>query len=226
MKRQNSVEMQLLEKEIRARLQTMDRLTTAVLRAVRREFSRRLTKAAPEQVVGLALQLLKQPGISHRFVAYELICHHRAARRSLRARELTQLGQGIDSWAAVDCFACYLAGPAWRERQVPDSLIHAWARSPDRWWRRAALVCAVPLNNKARGGTGDTPRTLGVCRLLVADGDDMVVKALSWVLRELAKRDPAAARSFLAEHRDVLAARVVREVSNKLSTGLKNPKRR
>jgi 3-methyladenine DNA glycosylase AlkD len=139
---------------------------------------------------------------------------------------LLRLGHGINSWFAVDAFACYLAGPAWRENQVADPLIHRWARSRDRWWRRAALVSTVPLNNKARGGTGDTERTLAVCRRLVDDPDDMVVKAMSWALRELAKRDPRSVRSFLEEHAGVLAARVVREVQNKLATGLKNPRRR
>jgi 3-methyladenine DNA glycosylase AlkD len=125
------------------------------------------------------------------------------------------------SWDAVDCFSCFLAGPAWQARQVPDSLIHGWARSPDRWWRRAALVATVGLNCPARGGRGDTPRTLRVCRMLVEDRDDMVVKAMSWALRELAKRDPRAVRDFLASQ--PVAARVVREVRNKLTTGLKNP---
>jgi 3-methyladenine DNA glycosylase AlkD len=58
----------------------------------------------------------------------------------------------------------------------------------------------------------------------VADRDDMVVMAMSRALRELAKRDPGAARHFVAAHRDALAARVVREVGNKLTTGLKNPR--
>ncbi len=31
-----------------------------------------------------------------------------------------------------------------------------------------------------------------MCALLVTDRDDMVVKALSWALRDLAKRDPGA----------------------------------
>jgi len=30
-----------------------------------------------------------------------------------------------------------------------------------------------------KGGPGDTPRTLAVCRVLAADHEDMVVKALS-----------------------------------------------
>jgi 3-methyladenine DNA glycosylase AlkD len=110
--------------------------------------------------------------------------------------------------------------------QVPDRVIHGWARSTDRWWRRAALVSTVPLNNKARGGRGDARRTLTVCRLLVNDSNDMVVKALSWALRELAKRDPQAVRVFLKQQEPVLAKRVLREVMNKLTTGLKNPYRK
>jgi len=61
--------------------------------------------------------------------------------------------------------------------------------------------------------------------MLVHDADDMVVKALSWALRELAKRDPQAVSAFLTKHEAALAARVVREVRNKLTTGRKNPRR-
>jgi 3-methyladenine DNA glycosylase AlkD len=59
--------------------------------------------------------------------------------------------------------------------------------------------------------------------MLVDDHDDMIVKALSWALRELAVHDPGAVREFLSKNERVLAARVKREVRNKLETGLKNP---
>jgi 3-methyladenine DNA glycosylase AlkD len=210
--------------EIDARLRALPpHAKTAEVRAVRREFSKRLSKATPREIIQLAEKLLTSYG--HRFVAYELVHHHRPALRCLRATELESLGQGIASWGAVDAFATYLSGPAWREHQVTDQLLHDWARAEDRWWRRAALVSTVPLNVKARGGVGDVPRTLQVCRLLVNDRDDMVVKAMSWALRELVQHDPDAVRGFLAEHEDALAARVKREVRNKLATGLKNPRR-
>lgn len=54
----------------------------------------------------------------------------------------------------------------------------------------------------------------------------MVVKALSWALRELAKGEPAAVRDYLSAQGDGLAAQVRREVRNKRETGLKNPRRR
>jgi hypothetical protein len=96
----------------------------------------------------------------------------------------------------------------------------AWARGGDRWWRRAALVSTVPLSR--RGGTADVRRTTRICRLLASDRDDMVVKAVSWALRELTKRNPASARAFIASYRHDLTARVIREVENKLRTGLKS----
>jgi 3-methyladenine DNA glycosylase AlkD len=208
---------------IRGELCALGSASTAQIRELRRRFSRRLASASAADVVGVALALVDEPGFTYRFVGYELVAHHRAALASLREAELEALGRGLDSWEKVDTFGCYLAGPAWREGQVPDAVVHAWARSDDRWMRRAALVCTVALNNRARGGRGDTARTLAVCELLVRDRDDMVVKAMSWALRELSKRDPDAASDFLARYRGALAPRVVRELTNKLMTGLKNP---
>ena len=193
-------------------------------RAVRRKYSRKLKQTNPEFILDLARELLETYG--QRWVACELIQNHRAAFQRIGEAELEGFGQGINSWGAVDTFARILAGPAWLNGQVSDELIHKWAHSEDRWWRRAALVSTVALNSRSHGGRGDVPRTLGVCRLLVDDRDDMVVKAMSWALRELVVHDPDAVRGFLTEYEDVLAARVKREVRNKITTGLKNPRRK
>jgi len=188
---------------------------TPRLRALRRELSRELRDAPAQDVLSLARRL---HAAGHRFPAAELILDHPAALASIGARELEEFGRGMAGWGDVDVFACLLAGPAWRDGQVADRVIRAWARRADRWWRRAALVATVAVSR-----AGDSRRTLAVCRLLVADRDDMVVKAMSWALRELAKRDAPAVRRFLADH--AVAPRVLREVTNKLRTGLKNPRR-
>src|SRR6266404_3775927 len=165
----------MIAPEIRARIAALPSRTTGAIRAIRREYSKLLANARAAEVMAVARELLPD----WRFVAYELIQHHRDASTALGSRELGQLGRGMADWADVDCFARFLAGPAWLARQIPDSVIHTWARSRDRWWRRAALVATVELNRSPRG---DARRTLRVCRMLMADRDDMVVKALSWAL--------------------------------------------
>ena len=192
------------------------------VRSVRRAWSRRLRAAPAEAVVAVAMALFDR----QRWVAYELLYHHPGALDHLGLEEVERLGEGMADWGSVDAFGCLVSGPVWRRGGIPDVAVHRWAASPDRWWRRAALVSTVPLNLRSRGGTGDVGRTLDICRRLAADGDDMVVKALSWALRELVVWDPQAVRRFLDEHDGVLAAWVRREVRNKLETGRKHPARR
>jgi 3-methyladenine DNA glycosylase AlkD len=208
--------------EIDAEIRALPVRNTANGRIIRRKYSRMLKQASPDFILDLARELLENYG--YRWLPYELVQNHRAAFQSVGETELEQLGRGINSWWSVDSFARSLAGPAWLKGQVSDELIHKWARSEDRWWRRASLVCTVALNMRSRGGMGDVPRTLEVCHLLVDDHDDMVLKAESWALRELVIHDPDAVQKFLSEYEDVLAARVKREVKNKLTTGLKSPR--
>ena len=215
--------------QIAADIDALPQRTTATVRKVRREHSRALKGADSALVIEIARVLLardRRNGRSGlRWVAYELIRNHKPAFESLDDALLDELGQGMTSWGAVDDFSRTLSGPAWLHGIASDALIHGWATFDDLWWRRAALVSTVALNMRSYGGTGDTPRTLEICEMLAADREDMVQKALSWALRELVWHDADAVQSFLHAHDDHLAARVKREVRNKLNTGLKNPRR-
>ena len=187
------------------------------------EILRRSQQLPGERVVEVALDLWKRGDHRCRWAAVTLLRSHRTALRCVRWRALEQMGDQVGSWGDVDIFAS-LAGPAWRSGQISDWRVHRWTRSPNRWWRRAALVSSVFLNRRSLGGEGDTRRTLAITELLARDRDDMVVKGLSWALRELIPVDRRAVERFLKTHDDVLAARVKREVRNKLTTGLKNPR--
>jgi len=212
-----------LVEEIEARLQAMPVRKARELRELRREYSRR-TKALPARtVVKIAAALIAHRRVP-RFVGDELIASRPDAMDTLDLIKLKRLGSSISSWDQVDCFACYLSGPAWRRGRIDNQAIEEWARSKDRWWRRAALVSTVPLNVKARGGGGDTERTLRICGLLIDDRDPMVVKALSWALRALAGRDRDAVTQFVDQNEARLPALVRREVRHKLVTGRKTPR--
>jgi 3-methyladenine DNA glycosylase AlkD len=217
-----SPEIVRLAREIRSQLNLMTSPTTAAVRATRREFSRRIASAAPESVIQLALHLLDENSDLLRFFSYELITHHKLASKQLTIDDLLKLGRGLNSWSSVDSFAMYLSGPMWAQGRLSDKMVATWARSKDRWWRRTALVSTVALSR--RGNPDDLLKVTKICSLLTTDRDDMVAKALSWALREVAKKHPPEARAFLAEHKHTLAARVLREVNNKLRTGLKTPR--
>ena len=191
-----------------------------VLRSVAKEYARGLRSNPPEDLLEVVRALIATGTHEGRQAAYEMI----AARRDVAARldeaTIRELGNGNDNWASVDAFAVAISGPAWRDGQVTDAEVMRWAQSSDVWWRRTALVSTVPLNARARGGRGNVPRTMRICRALVGDRHPMIVKALSWALRELLAHDADAVTTFIA--RPDVPATVRREVENKLRTGTKS----
>ena len=211
-----------LARSIESRVAEERRHTVPHLRRIRRAVSGELRAVRGDDVLGTAEALIDS-GACPRWLVYELVHHHAGAMETLSASWLRRLGEGLSGWDQVDPFACYLLGPAWREGRVADDFVALWARSDDVWKRRSAVASTVALNNTARGGKGDAKRTLAVCNIVVLDREDMVVKAVSWALRALAVKKPADVERYLAKNRSRLAARVVREVENKLRTGLKNP---
>jgi 3-methyladenine DNA glycosylase AlkD len=193
------------------------------LRAVRRAISREIGDDPGPAVLALGREVVarREPA----WIGYELILNHKSAFALLTPAIVEELGQGMNSWDTVDPFGMTIAGPAWKAGLVSDVTIARWAKSADRWWRRAALVATVPLNTRETV-TGDARRTLAICDMLVADRDDMVVKAISWALRALSVRDRNAVEQFLEMYGTRIAARIRREVGNRLRTGLKTPRRR
>jgi 3-methyladenine DNA glycosylase AlkD len=93
----------------------------------------------------------------------------------------------------------------------------------DVWSRRLALVATTSIN---RGHTGYTipDLTLDLVDRAKDERHPMITKAVSWALREMTKSHPDRVVAYLEANRGVLAVHVVREINNKLRTGLKSGK--
>jgi predicted SnoaL-like aldol condensation-catalyzing enzyme len=184
------------------------------VRNVRKYYSRLYRKAPPETMVAIAESLYFDQG--YWFVPYELIRYHPGAIASLTPAQVEGLGERLHDWASTDVFSMCISGPAWKQGVIDDETVEKWIHSPVLWWRRAAVVSTIYYE-------GDPERMLRYTEMLIDDKEDLIVKALSWVLRRAIRYDRAGVARFLAEHDGRLAARIKREVRNKLDTGLKNP---
>ena len=177
---------------------------------------------SPGKLVQFSKELVETRIFECNQLAFELLWKNKDALRLLKLKDLEMLGKNMDNWATTDTFSVLLSGFAWRENQISDFDVLNWLKSDNRWWQRAAVVSTVPLNLRSRGGTGDAKRTLMICEKVVSERDDMIVKALSWALRELSKSDKTAVENFMKKYDSQLAGRVRREVYMKLETGRKN----
>jgi 3-methyladenine DNA glycosylase AlkD len=197
-------------------------VTVPDMRIVLNELKTSLKSWTPEQKIEMAKELCNTSVFECRQLGYELIHRDKKTLKALTAGDIRDLGRELDNWVTVDTYSSCILGVGWRTGLISDKEIAEMQKSKDFWIRRTALVATLGLNQKARGGTGDTARTIALCENAVSDHEDMVVKALSWALRELSGTDKPAVIAFIEKHKDRLHKRVLREVGTKLTTGLKN----
>jgi 3-methyladenine DNA glycosylase AlkD len=91
----------------------------------------------------------------------------------------------ISSWADHDGLVHYLIGPMVAAKPARAKHVSRWAKSSNRWFRRAACVALIQGTRQKKF----LPEIKRLSKLLFLDEDDMVQKGLGWLLRETAKAD-------------------------------------
>ena len=103
----------------------------------------------------------------------------------------------LTSWADHDGLVHYLISPMVASKTSRASSVFVWARSPNRWHRRAACVALIRGARQKRF----LPQIKRLTKVLLQDEDDMVQKGLGWLLRETAKHNAPATIPFLLQIR-------------------------
>ena len=206
----------------RSDIAALPKRDTPNLRALRKSWSQALKAESGAHVIAIAEALEAVSPQEGKWLAYELIRHHKAAFAEVSPLVIERFVERAASWYAVDALGTILTGALWASGRLSDATVDAWSRSDGRWLRRSSLVATVGRN----AVKPDPERTFAICLRLADDRDDMVEKAVSWALRWLAQKDRGAVEAFLAEHGERFRPRVRREVGRKLATGLKTPRRR
>lgn len=114
-----------------------------------------------------------------------------AADRAAAYRLYLRRFSCVNNWDLVDSSAEYIVGAHGAGR----AQLLAWAASPNLWIRRIAIIST--FHSIRRGRFADT---LAVARRLLGDREDLIHKAVGWMLREVGKRDVAVLEAFLRRH--------------------------
>jgi 3-methyladenine DNA glycosylase AlkD len=74
-------------------------------------------------------------------------------------------------------------------------LLREWARSPDRWLRRSAVIAQLGARTRT-----DTALLTVVVEVNAADPEFFVRKAIGWALPDFDRTDPGCVRREAAKH--------------------------
>jgi 3-methyladenine DNA glycosylase AlkD len=99
----------------------------------------------------------------------------------------------INNWDLVDASAAQIVG-AYLSDKSPEPL-YRLARSRSIWERRIAILATFHF---IKGDKFD--ETIRIAGMLLADREDLIHKAVGWMLREVGKRDLQKEEAFLRAH--------------------------
>jgi 3-methyladenine DNA glycosylase AlkD len=116
----------------------------------------------------------------------------------------------INNWDIVDVSAPWM-GVYLAEVEDPMPLLIKLAKSKSLWQRRVSMILTFALIRK-----GDLEPTIIIARSLLKDDQDLIHKAVGWMLRELGKRDVMMLRRFLSEHAHEMPRTMLRYSIEKL----------
>lgn len=112
----------------------------------------------------------------------------------------------IGNWAEHDGLVHYVIAPMIAAKPARSKSVFLWAKSKNRWCRRAACVALIQGTRKKMF----LPEIIELSGLLLKDDDDMVQKGLGWLLRETAKADRKRVVPYLMKIRKTSPRLVLR----------------
>ena len=164
-------------------------ITVPTLRAVARKY--RATALAQ------ILPLLRSRFHEERLLALLLLVQKSAAGTEEEKSKICRLylanTKYVNNWDLVDASAAVIVGAylAGKDRQP----IYSLARSNSMWERRISIIATFHMIRNS-----DFRDALAISLILKNDKEDLIHKAVGWMLREVGKRCLAAEEKFLKQH--------------------------
>jgi alkylated DNA nucleotide flippase Atl1/3-methyladenine DNA glycosylase AlkD len=188
-------------------------VATPPLRAAAKEWLRAHPDLDHPAFLALVEALWKPPVHELRSFGIELLVAKRGLLESGDLDLLEDLLRRSRSWAYVDALAASVVGPLVERDPRLNARLDRWAKDPDFWIRRSALLALLP---PLRRGEGDWPRFARYADAMLHEKEFFIRKAIGWVLREVSKKHPGRVRAFLREREGKVSGVTRREAEKYL----------
>ncbi len=116
----------------------------------------------------------------------------------------------VNNWDIVDVSAPWM-GVYLTEIKDPMPMLIKLSKSKWLWQRRVSMILTFALIR-----AGDLVPTIIIAEALLKDEEDLIHKAVGWMLREVGKRDVMLLRKFLKEHAHEMPRTMLRYSIEKL----------
>jgi 3-methyladenine DNA glycosylase AlkD len=193
------------------------------LRQLIKEWAKQHEDISSTLLVDLITSLMEAPSSTEKITGALLLSYLPRQRGEMDPRILDKWLEHLEGWSEIDALCQGHFFPKEMKEKWPawEKLIIQFSKSKDIRKRRASLVLLVTTALQS-GDEIFSELSLKVVDRLKEEKDILISKAVSWLLRSMAKHQRKALEEYLSVHKDSLPKNVQREVMIKLTTGKKN----
>ncbi|MFJ8745524.1 DNA alkylation repair protein [Embleya sp. NPDC127516] len=188
-------------------------VTVPVLRKTVTATARARPEPSRSELLAWVAALWLRPVHESRFAAIELLRLHLRVLTRADLPLVERLIRESAGWVYVDTLAEKVAGVLMGRDPADFATADAWAADGDFWVRRAALLSLLP---GIRAGAPDLVRFDRYADAMLDEREFFIRKAIGWLLREIAKRDPAYVIAWTTAHRARMSGVTLREAIRRL----------
>jgi 3-methyladenine DNA glycosylase AlkD len=198
-------------RSIGVRTPDVRRLATAAAKEYRQ------AKLPFDPILATARTLWRGGTIEERSLAIFILSKFNRQFQPEHWRVLDEWVETLTNWGETDGLSGYLLFPFLDKRPGFIRRLKPWTRSRNRWRRRAAAVALVPLARRGKHHQA----AYDICDRLAEDRDDMVEKAVGWLLKETSRAEPQAVADYLLDNSQRLSRTTIRYAAEKLPARLR-----
>jgi len=111
----------------------------------------------------------------------------------------------VNNWNLVDLSASYILGEYITNHQLQQKILSTLVVSDFHWHRRVCILSTWAFSKR-----GNFTHTLIYAKQLLCDDDDLMHRAVGWMLREVWKRDKNICEKFLQDNYHQLSRTTLR----------------
>jgi len=194
-----------------------------VLRQIAKDWLRENKEMDAVDFVALLRALWKKPIFEMKSLGLELLYANKKALKNFDWQTLEVWLSDVDNWVHCDFLSCNIFGLLVKQNQSHLKRLKKYLKKSGKWFQRTGIVSTLQL---IRAKKIESNEVLSMIDQIVDNQDAMIQKAISWVLRELVRAGSGQeVEKYLRRNQSRLAKYVIREVNNKLRTGLKSGKK-
>jgi 3-methyladenine DNA glycosylase AlkD len=180
---------------------------TAVVRKIAKKHWSEIKLFSKEKIFALCEELFKSDYVEEAFVgSFWLPNIVEQLEPSDLAVFKTWIEKYVNNWAKCDTFCNHTIGGLLEKHPESVNEVKSWAKSDNRWLKRAAAVSLIVPAKKAEF----LREVFEISDTLLTDEDDMVQKGYGWLLKEASRKHQNEVFNYVLKNRKTMPRTVLR----------------